>query len=79
MPDSVAGIAFLVEDAGLAVKAADQVPGNAYMAAPGEQERIRQQASLARLNDARIEQVMDREPLGADLPARCATRRCAVR
>ncbi|MFD0974892.1 hypothetical protein [Plantactinospora endophytica] len=54
------GIAFLIEDAGLAAKAADQVPGTAYLPPPGAQEQARQQALLARLDDARIERIMDR-------------------
>ncbi|MEV0391999.1 hypothetical protein [Polymorphospora rubra] len=54
------GIAFLIEDAGLAAKAADQVPGAAYLLPPGAQEQARQLALLARLDDARIERVMDR-------------------
>lgn len=54
------GTAFLVEDAGLAVKAADQVPGNAYIPAPGRQEQARQQQLIDRLAAARIETMMDR-------------------
>jgi hypothetical protein len=54
------GIAFLVEDAGLAVKAAHQVPGNFHMPPPGPQELARQQQLLDRLDDARIDKVMDR-------------------
>ncbi|MEH0927701.1 hypothetical protein [Micromonospora sp. CPCC 205558] len=54
------GVAFLVEDATLAIRAAQQVPSAAYMAAPVDGIKRRRQALLDRLEDARIETIADR-------------------
>ena len=54
------GVAFLVEDATLAIKAAQQVPSASYMAAPGDSIKRLRQALLDRLEDARIETIADR-------------------
>ena len=66
------GVAFLVEDAGLAVKAAHRVPGNIHMPPPGPQEQARRQQLLDRLDEARIEKVMDSP--GTKVKSVCVTR-----
>jgi hypothetical protein len=60
------GVAFLISDFGAAHRAANRVPGNAYMPAPGPAATRRYEELLALIKRARIEVVPNRkgEPKG---------------